>query len=328
MRLNLPILERLEGCRNILVVGAGGGQDILVGLPLYYTLKEAGFAVHLANYSFSDPMLAAIADEVTILIADQLVGARGKLRQPILYYPEGYLAAWFRAVHQEEVTVWLFAKTGASPLLESYRRLCSHLQIDAIILCDGGVDSLMRGDEQAAGTLIEDSISLAAVSQLTVPVQLLVCTGFGTEVEEGLGHEHALENIAALTKEGAFLGCCALTPNMEAFQFFEAACRYIWETPEAVLGQKHPRSHISSRIIPAAQGWYGTYSMYAEDITASVYHSPLMALYWFFEARGVMERHLFLKDILQTQTFREAFQIYMSCYKTFPIRPRKAIRHW
>ena len=40
--LNLPnsINKKLENCNNILIVGAGGGSDVLCGLPLYYTFLK------------------------------------------------------------------------------------------------------------------------------------------------------------------------------------------------------------------------------------------------------------------------------------------------
>jgi len=34
MKLNLPILDKLDGCERILIAGAGGGFDIFAGLPL------------------------------------------------------------------------------------------------------------------------------------------------------------------------------------------------------------------------------------------------------------------------------------------------------
>ena len=54
MRLNLPILEALEGCRSVLVAGMGGGFDVFCGVPILLTLQQAGHTVHLANLSFSD----------------------------------------------------------------------------------------------------------------------------------------------------------------------------------------------------------------------------------------------------------------------------------
>jgi hypothetical protein len=60
MDLNLPILHLLQDKKNILIAGAGGGFDIFAGLPLYFTLRNMGKTVHLANYSFSASILLAI----------------------------------------------------------------------------------------------------------------------------------------------------------------------------------------------------------------------------------------------------------------------------
>jgi hypothetical protein len=69
-------------------------------------------------------------------------------------------------VSGEAVTLWSFHKTGTRPLLENYRALVEHLGIDGILLIDGGVDSLVRGDEAGRGTMIEDAILLYAVNEL------------------------------------------------------------------------------------------------------------------------------------------------------------------
>jgi hypothetical protein len=240
-----------------------------------------------------------------------------------LYYPEGYLAQWFQVARGEEIIVWMLAKTGAAPLAESYQALTQHLKTDALILVDGGVDSLMRGDEAGPGTLIEDSISLAAVDRLDIPVKILACLGFGTEVEEEVCHHHALENIAALAKAGGYLGACALTPQMEAFQQFEAACRYIWEQT------RNRKSHITTRVIPAVNGEFGRYRMYPDDpetSQAAVFVSPLMSLYWFFDARAVIARSLIMDLLRDTDEVREAFLRYFVWVRErLNIRPRREI---
>jgi len=320
MQLNLPILDQLTDSHNILIAGAGGGFDVFCGLPIYFALKALGKTVHLANYSFTEFALAKIVSDDPIILADQiLMGVRGALKHPLLYFPEGYLAQWFRDVRHEEVIVWMLGRTGVAPLIEGYQRLTTHLGIDAIILVDGGVDSLMRGDEEGSGTLLEDTVSLTAVETLSVPVKLLACIGFGTEVEEQVCHHHALENMAALIKAGAFLGSCALTAQMEAFQLFEAAARYVWEQPE------HPKSHISTRVIPAVRGEFGNHHMYDEERRASILVSPLMSLYWFFDAGKVIHHSLLAKPIRHTQTLRHAFQIAMTIIPNFKIRPRRAL---
>ena len=49
----IPLFERLEGARSILIAGAGGGFDVFAGLPVYFALRARGATVHLANLSFS-----------------------------------------------------------------------------------------------------------------------------------------------------------------------------------------------------------------------------------------------------------------------------------
>jgi hypothetical protein len=197
--------------------------------------------------------------------------------------------------------------------------LVEHLDIDALILVDGGVDSLMRGDEARPGSLIQDTISLTAVKDLDIPVKILACLGFGTEVEEAVSHHHALENMAALAREGAFWGSCALTKQMEAFQLFEAAARYVWEQPG------HGRSHISTRIIPAVNGEFDNFHLYDDDRRTVVYISPLMSLYWFFDMNAVIRRSLLVEALQATQTTREANSIYRELRRRLRVRTQRKI---
>src|SRR5262249_8248700 len=134
MQLNLPILGQLANSHNILIAGAGGGFDVFGGLPLYFALRELGKAVHLANFTFCDFNLVRLIAKPVELVPDLVVGAQGVVEIPFSYYPEGYLAQWFREMRSEEVTVWMLAKAGVAPLTEAYARLTAHLGIDAIIL--------------------------------------------------------------------------------------------------------------------------------------------------------------------------------------------------
>jgi hypothetical protein len=320
VQLNLPILDQVANSQNILIAGAGGGSDVLCGLPIYFALQQMGKIVHLANYSFTEFRLAQFVSEPIIGIEDALLGARGTIKEAINYYPEGYLAQWFHEVRGETTPVWMFARTSVKPLITAYCALVKQFSIDAVILIDGGVDSLMRGNENGAGSLLEDSISLAAVSALDVPVKILSCIGFGTEVEDGVCHGLALENMAALAKQKAFWGSCALTPQMPVFQQFESACRYIWEQP------KHFKSHISTRVIPAVNGEFGDFHMYLDHNSATgIYVTPLMSLYWFFDAQAVAEQNLLVKPLMSTETIDEARKVSSDVRDSVKRRPRQLI---
>jgi hypothetical protein len=244
VRLNLPLLDELGACENLLIAGMGGGFDVFCGLPLF---------------------------------------------------PEWHLTRWFKAERGESVTVWCFGLTGARPLADNYRKLAEHLSLDGILLVDGGVDSLMHGDEAEPGTLLEDTISLAAVRQLDqVPLRLTCCIGLGAE--QHLSHYRVFENIAELTQAGAFLGACSLTPQMEAYQAYESAVTYVHEK------MKSDTSVINASVVSAVQGRYGDYHLSQKTRGSRLWISPLMPLYWFFELEEVCKRNLLVEPIASSVT--------------------------
>ena len=128
MKLNLPI--DLAN-RNILLAGAGGGWDIFGGLPLLHEWRETCNIV-LANFS-------AVVEgfDVRPAIASD--------------HPEGKLADALG------VPIYVFWKAGFRTLKAGYEKSAKQHNIDTIILVDGGVDSLMRGDEEGCGTIFQDN---------------------------------------------------------------------------------------------------------------------------------------------------------------------------
>jgi len=67
-----------------------------------------------------------------------------------------------------DVPVYMLMGSGVLLLRVAYETLVKILQIDAIILCDGGTDSVMFGDECGLGTPTEDMASIASVHQVAV----------------------------------------------------------------------------------------------------------------------------------------------------------------
>lgn len=314
MELNLPIFDQLIGCQNLLIAGMGGGFDVFCGLPIYFELQQRGQNAHLANFSFSD----VVNFRGGVRLTDTLVGVTADYEGIVPYFPELYLARWFHEKRNETITLWYFQKTGARPLLENYRILAEHLSIDGILLMDGGVDSLVRGDEAGAGTLIEDATSLFAVNELTqIPTRLMGCIAFGAE--QGIAHAHILENIATLTEAGGFLGACLLTPQMEAYQAYEEAVLY-------VQGQEfQDASVINSCIVSAVQGHYGSYHLTEKTQGSRLWISPLMPIYWFFDLPTVARHNLFLPQLRGTDTFMDALRAYRLYAQHIRKRPASRI---
>jgi hypothetical protein len=310
MKLNIPIIDELAKCKSLLIAGMGGGFDIFCGLPIYFELRKRGVNVHLANFSFSD--IENVRHGVRL--SPTLVGITYDSPKIYPYFPEFYLAEWFKINQKEDVAIWSFHKTGASPLTENYKILAEHLSLDGILLVDGGVDSLMRGDEAEKGTIIEDATSLFAVNELSnIKNRYIVCTGLGAERD--VTYTHVFENIAAITKENGFWGACSLTPSMSVYQDFESAVLHVQGSPF------HDSSVINSSIVSAVRGNYGDYHLTEKTKDSHLWISPLMALYWFFDFDVVVKRNLFLPQLQGTLTFRDALNHVMEFGRH--INPRK-----
>jgi len=308
--LNIPVVNQLKGCRNLLIAGMGGGYDVFCGLPIYFELRKQGVQVHLANYSFAD--ITSVRHGIRL--TESLVGVTPDAQRIYPYFPEFYLAQWFHQVRQETIPIWCFQKTGALPLLRNYEILVNHLAIDGILLVDGGVDSLLQGNEYKMGTLIEDSISLCAVNQLThIPVRMLTCIGLGAE--QDITYRHVFENIAGITQAGGMLGACSLIPQMEVYQLYDAVVSYVQSQPI------QDPSVINSSIVSAVRGAYGDFHLTEKTQGSRLWISPLMALYWFFDLECVAKKSLVLSTLADTLTFRDALYRVMECQKTIPRRP-------
>lgn len=117
---------------------------------------NAGKTVHLANLSFTDLGSCDGGRPVPSLVR-VLPDTRGSR----VYFPEVHLAAWL-SKRFGETPVYAIEHSGARPVRAAYQWLVEALAIDALVLVDGGTDSLMRGDEAGLGTPQEDMASLSA----------------------------------------------------------------------------------------------------------------------------------------------------------------------
>lgn len=284
----LPFLERLAPCRRILLVGMGGGFDILAAVPLFHHLRNAGHEPFLASLSFSE-LREAKGRRLRSGALEVLPDAAGDK----LYFPEKYLSEWF-ALQGATVPVYSFKPTGTMGIREVYEDLLRALQLDALVLVDGGTDSLMRSDEPGLGTPAEDMCSLAAAHMVDVPVKLMANLGFGVDVHHGVCHAHVLEAVADLTTQGGFLGAFSLLPDMPEFQAFALAVQYVNDrTP----GRE---SIVATSVVAAGEGRFGDYHATPRTEGSKLFINPLMSMYWCFEVDAVARRCLYLDYLKDT----------------------------
>jgi hypothetical protein len=232
------------------LAGCGGGYDVFGAIPLLLEFAETGQEVHLANLSFSylNGLDGAIRNEAL----PNLYEVSGAIASPNAYCPEAWLARWFEQRLGRRQSIWCFEKTGVRPLVAAYRHLIERLQIDCIVLIDGGVDSILRGDETSLGTPAEDLVSVAAVHQLQGPTKFLACVGLGAEMRDGISHAQVFDRIADLARRNAYLGATALLQQTKSGSLYREAVEFTFEN------QKEQRqSHIHRVISAAMVGEFG-----------------------------------------------------------------------
>jgi len=273
----------------VLIAGAGGGFDIYAGLPLAFALWNQGIEVSLANFSFTQ--LERLEPED--YLAPGVTVVTPATPDIDWYFPERALARWL-AAHDFPDTVYAFPRAGVQPLREAYQALVDHLQPDAIVLVDGGTDILMTGDESSLGTPTEDMTSVAAVAGLSVATRLVVCLGFGIDAYHGVAHTQVLENIAALDRDGAYLGALSIpSGSREAALYRDAVAAGQAATPERP-------SIVHGQIAAAVAGQFGDVQFTRRTRGSELFVNPLMAVYFSFDLAGLARRVLYLDRIEHT----------------------------
>lgn len=311
----LPLFERLAPAQRVIVAGAGGGFDVYAGLPVALALQAQGKETFLANLTFS-----CLGGTDATWVADHLARVDAGTGGEDQYFPERTLARWLasRGLPDE---IYAFEKVGVRPLGAAWTALCRRLRPDAIVLVDGGTDLLMRGDEAGLGTPEEDAASLAAVAALDVPIRVAASIGFGIDSHHGVCHAHFLENVAALAREGAFLGAFSVPPDShEGRAFVEAVAHAQACTPSRP-------SIVNGQIAAAVAGQCGNIQFTTRTSGSDLFVNPLMALYFGFDLPAVARRSLYLPMLSDTETMFEISSRIEAFREGIEHRPRRAIPH-
>ncbi len=298
---SIPLFDRLAPARSVLIAGAGGGFDVYAGLPLFFALRARGATVHLANLSFAD-LSAVDAHRPAASVVEVMAATKGPQ-----YFPEALLARWLaRHLDGESPPVYAFEQTGTRPLISAYETLCADLAVDAIVLVDGGTDSLTRGDEVGLGSPEADMASLAAVASLAVPNRALVSIGFGVDAFHGVCHAHILENIAAITRAGGSLGVFSLEATMTEFELYRSAVR------DAGDAMPEQASIVHASIVAAVEGRFGDAHTTERTRASRLWIHPLMSLFFAFDLPTVASQVACLPLLARTDTLFDVSRVIES----------------
>lgn len=274
---------------------------MLSGLPLYFALRREGKNVFLANLSFTH-----LPDKTSSTFCEMCVRVTHDLKLKTSdhgYFPEYYLTQWLKDRFGENVPVYAFHReTGVAQLSNAYSKIISKHGIDAIVLVDGGTDSLMFGFEERMGTPTEDQTSIVAVSSLEeVPVKLLACIGFGVDTFHGVSHGLFLENVATMEQEGGYFGCFSVPQHSTEGQ------RYI-EGYKAVAKCMQP-SIVCASVTDAMQGHFGNYHSTPRTGNSRLFINPLMPIYWTFDLPKLAAQIPYREKLLKTKSAFEVMRV-------------------
>lgn len=306
-----PIVDVLKDAKNVLLAGCGGGYDVMGAVPLYAALVERGCDVHLASLSFT--YLNGLDGAIQSPLHPNLYEVPASAARADEYCPEAWLARFLQERSGRPRSVWAFDKTGVMPLAAAYQYVVEKLSIDTVVLIDGGIDALLRGDETSIGTPAEDLSSLAAVRRLDLPRKVLACVGLGAEIRDGIAHEQVFARIAELARAGAFLGSSSILPATKAGALYMEAVEYVFANQ---LGLRN--SHVHKVVLAAMRGEYGPDGPY-------IWLSPLLNVFWFFALDAVADTHLFLPKLAHTQGVWDMTAIIEAVRHELDVKKRSAI---
>jgi hypothetical protein len=297
--------------KTVMLSGCGGGFDFVHAMTLYPELMRLGKNVIIASNSFGNPNLIE-GEAPTVFRERHAVAKRVTVASvPDPYYgPEVHLCGFLDERYPEHAPHFAYAYYArsftVSMLRRFYQQLIAEHAIDAIILIDGGSDSLMAGDEEGLGDPIEDATSVATVASLdSLKFKLLFSISLGTDRYLHVSDAASLRAVAELTAAGGFLGAISLTPDHPGFQFYRNCIEYIY-------ARQAFRSVHVGMILSSVTGHFGGDPVpppLADTRVKSdkLFVWPLMTMLWAFDVDRVAERSKIAKWISDCETILDAY---------------------
>jgi len=213
----LSLEDLLRSAKRALVIGVGGGGDIVGALATARFLEFCGLQCVLGGLSWErfvfDPVpgprrLSEVENVRAIHPYAWLANPQTRMRSGV-YFAESRMAAF---LDREVLLIDINGGTkGAVDALES---AVKEFHTDLIVGLDVGGDSLAEGSEAGLRSPLADSVMLAASVVLAQRghATLWGVFGYGSDGELTVDEvESALSKVAAA---GGLLGACSLTPKV------------------------------------------------------------------------------------------------------------------
>lgn len=207
--------ERIGGARRALVLGIGGGGDVVGALSIARRCEELGTPFVLGGVAWErmpiDPQPGP--RPVAEIHGGEPLGDNAVLTRPHTSTPEGVrFSESHMAEHLGRPTVLIDISAGAPGAADGIEAAARSLDCDLVVYADVGGDALAIGDEPGLGSPLCDAVMLAAGLRLQGSVAgMAAVVGAGCDGE--LTVDEVLGRIAALAAAGAWIGTSSVTPD-------------------------------------------------------------------------------------------------------------------
>jgi hypothetical protein len=266
----------LSGARRPLVLGIGGGGDVVGALAtaeacrVYQGARPVVGGVSWERRPIDPapgPRAQAEIEAARSLAPGVLAAGREtRVRGSGVRFAEARMAGFLG-----EETVLVDPTVGPRSVAHGLARAASDLGADLVVLIDVGGDALGHGDEPGLASPLCDAVMLAAGSLLEEAGHPVLAGIFGIGCDGELTPDEVLERVAEVAAEGGFAGVRGLTP--------EVARRL-------AAAVEHVPTEASAQALRCFQGEHGTATIRRGRRTVQL--TPLGAVTIYFEVAAAL----------------------------------------
>lgn len=273
-----------------IVLGIGGGGDVVGALPTSRYLRQLGLRTLLGGLTWEryvndpEPGPRKMEEIVEIKRLSETVG----LANPRTRTTKGirFTESAVAEVLKEE-TLLVDLNRGVQGVIDGLNETIERLGVDLFVGVDVGGDVLAEGSEEGLKSMLADSMVLASMINLKVPAVLGV---LGCCTDGELNFEQFSRQFAKVAGYGGFLGARGLTPD-----------------DLKVLDEVIPKTKTESSALAAkaARGLIGEIEI--RGGYRKVQLTPMSAMTLYFDPLVVFDRvNGVAKELVLTRSLEEA----------------------